>query len=326
MRRPRNGESGFASRVRSAELAQGQGAVDGGYLRLRCLLIGAAAGSHGHGGLRRFSRRDGRGGVFLVLVLDSLNRVRRLGRCSGLQSRSPYFSGVRDCGGFGEGGCFAEVSIAFEPMARALGEEVRAAALDHEAFARPMRVCELGKCRATCCHDGVFLDATERRVLEGVVEEQREALARMGWREEGFLEEQNGRCKTRSVAAHDEELAEAFPAHFPRTRCVFLDEQHRCVLQRLAVGAGRHPWFWKPVSCWMHPLLLKRRGDGRPWLTLARPGNDPAAKAGYPGFGSCTPCGMEVPGGEPGWKVLGGELELLGELAGRDLVGELAAG
>lgn len=214
--------------------------------------------------------------------------------------------------------------MAFDEMARALGDEVRAAALDHAALARPMRVCELGNCRATCCHDGVFLDPSERRVIEGVVAGQREALARFGWRNDDFLEVQGGRWKTRTREAGAGELAEDFPAHFPRTRCVFLDAQHRCVLQRLAIDEGRHPWFWKPVSCWMHPLLLRRRDDGRALLTLAQPGADPAAREGYPGFGSCTPCGMEVAGGEPAWQVLRGELELLGELAGRDLVGELA--
>lgn len=208
--------------------------------------------------------------------------------------------------------------IAFSEAARELGRQVREAALDHEAFAMPLKICELTKCRATCCHDGVFLDAEQEREIAGAVAR----LGKYGFSRSSWMETRDGRVKTATLEASDAELAEDFPAHFPRTRCVFLDEEHRCLLQRLAMDEGRHPWWWKPVSCWMHPLLLRRR-EGRPFLTLARAGQDPAVGPGYPGFGSCTPCGMPAAGGDPAWRTLRGELELLGRLGGRDLVGEL---
>jgi hypothetical protein len=128
-----------------------------------------------------------------------------------------------------------------------------------------------------------------------------------------------GRRKTATRAAAAGELAADFPPHFAATRCVFLDREHRCLLQRLALAAGRHPWFWKPVSCWMHPLQLRPAAvpDGPPVLTVLGPADDPD------GFASCTPCGRPDPGGSPAREVLAEELGFLQALAGRDFAGEL---
>lgn len=215
-------------------------------------------------------------------------------------------------------------AIAFGELQAELGRQIHEAALDHEAFAMPLKVCELATCRATCCHDGAILSGEESEVIREVVEARRERLASYGWTADACLAREGNRDRTVTVPAGDGQLAADFPAHFPRTRCVFLDAEHRCVLQRLAMDEGRHPWWWKPVSCWMHPLLLRaRERGGRPVLTVAREDNDPAAKPGHPGFGSFTPCGMPCEGGEPAWRTLRGELELLGRIGARDLVAEL---
>jgi hypothetical protein len=218
-----------------------------------------------------------------------------------------------------------EAITAYGDVEKILAQQIREAALDHEAFAMPLAICELGSCRATCCHDGVNLSADQAGVISNVVDGHREQLKGYGWDHPQFLTEEKGRPRSITLPAEPEELARDFPAHFPKTRCVFLDDSHRCVLQRLAMDEDRHPWFWKPVSCWLFPLILQAgtRG-GRPLLTLARPGKDPTAKEGYPGFSSCAPCGIAKEGGKPAWEVLRGELELLGKIGGRDLVRELA--
>ena len=89
---------------------------------------------------------------------------------------------------------------------------------------------------------------------------------------------------------------------------------------------GADPWFHKPLTCWLHPLLIKpgRRG-GRPELTLPSPENDPQKAPGYPGFASCTHCGRPDPEGEPAKVALAPELERLSLISGRDLLGELNA-
>lgn len=176
------------------------------------------------------------------------------------------------------------------------------ALIDHDSFERPMAVCELVRCRATCCHDGVILSQEEAKLL--------------GDFGDGIEELPDGRWKTRTVPAAPELLAEDFAAHFPKTRCVFLDEQHRCRWQLKAVEEKRHPWFYKPVSCWMHPLLLKNE-NGRPVLTVLSGEEDQER------FASETPCGRVAGSGVPAGQALRAELEMLGEISGRDLYGEL---
>ena len=215
-----------------------------------------------------------------------------------------------------------EGGIAFRETMEELARQVREAELDHEAFRLPLRVCELARCKAACCHDGAWLGDEEAQVIRGLIEEHGDELIELGWRGGEGVSRDGRRWRTAVVEADGADLADDFPAHFPRTRCGFLDDQHRCVLQRLAVSRGRHPWWWKPVSCWLHPLLLSRPG-GRPRLTLARPGSDPSAGEGYPGFGSCTPCGMAAEGAGDALAALAGELEMLGRIAGRDLSAEL---
>ncbi len=214
---------------------------------------------------------------------------------------------------------------AYPELERELGRQIREAAVDYESFSQRLKLCEFGSCRATCCHDGVYLTDEEQQVIGEVIQTGKARLEKYGWTGEAWLTNEGGRAK--SITLENEDPGARFPAHFPQTRCVFLDAGHRCVLQRLAMDEGRHPWFWKPISCWMHPLVLKpgERG-GRPLLMLPEPGNDPSAKRDYPGFSSCTPCGMNVADGKPATEVLREELGLLGKIACRDLVAELEAG
>jgi len=211
---------------------------------------------------------------------------------------------------------------AFKRTTAELGQQLRAAEVDHAAFARPLRRCELARCRATCCHDGVVVGGEEIEVIGALVSARAGWFAASGRGTGGRLfEEGSGRWKTATRLATQGELAEDFPAHFARTRCVFLDREHRCVLQCLALAEGRQPWFWKPVSCWMHPLVLRPSppANGPPVLTVPAPAQDPAR------FGSCTHCGRPDPGGAPAREVLGEELRMLQGIAGRDFAGELAA-
>ena len=164
-----------------------------------------------------------------------------------------------------------------------------------------------------CCHDGVYLGAEEQQVVAGVYEGD-------------FLETRKGRVKTRTVEAGQNLLGDGYPTHFPKTRCVFLDEEHRCRLQLKATAEDRHPWFWKPFPCWLHPLgFLQEESSSRPILSLPTLAKDPAKKEGYPGFASCTTCGRREESGPPAWETLLVELTFLSEISGRNLVAELSA-
>lgn len=197
-------------------------------------------------------------------------------------------------------------STAYKESAQLLGNQLREAALDHEAFESGLAVCELDQCRATCCHDGVILSKEEAQILSEMDDR------------DGIFEIEPGRFKTRTVEVEASQLPDGFPSHFPKTRCVYLDAQHRCYWQLKALEERKHPWFYKPFSCWMHPVLITR-SEGRPRLTILPRAQDSSRFASY------TPCGQTRSCAAPARLALRSELEMLGELAQRDFLGELNA-
>lgn len=211
-------------------------------------------------------------------------------------------------------------------VAADVAAQVREARLDHAAFERPLKPCELDRCRATCCHDGVHLSAAEAAMIDGLAVAGALDAYGVGWGAE-VVEARNGAWKTRVRPAAPAELAIDYPPHFPATRCVLLDAAGRCALQRLAIDQDRHQWYFKPLTCWLHPLALRPPDAtrARPELTVHGPADDPQRADGYPGFASCTHCGRPDPDGVPARAALAAELGALGLLAGRDLLGELNA-
>ncbi len=224
---------------------------------------------------------------------------------------------------------FASIS-AFGATLDGLGDLVREMEIDHAALARPLSRCDLGRCRGTCCHDGVYLDRDEVEVLTGLLRDHRDRIEALGaplpaepivrgeWR--GYV----SGPKTATRAEPMSERAENYPAHFPDTACVFLLPDARCALQQFAVEQGLDPWYYKPATCWLHPLAIEQPDDGPVTLTLHDLESDPQRFPDYDGFGSRTPCGVSpAAGGQPAWQVLAPELARLGEIGGRDLLEEI---
>lgn len=222
------------------------------------------------------------------------------------------------------------MKVAFPDTVAILAQQIREARVDHAAFETLLRPCEISRCKATCCHDGVHLSDEEAGYVEELVRSKRDDLKLLGFDipDRVIIDspERKGR-KTAVREAREGELADDFPAHFPKTRCVMLDERGYCSLQSLAMNEGVHPWSYKPLTCWMHPLVLIPTGkwEDRPVLTLVNAENDPQRRDGYAGYGSCTHCGREEEGGSPAWQVLEKELKMLGEICGRDVYAELSA-
>ncbi len=215
---------------------------------------------------------------------------------------------------------------AYPQTAQILIQQVREAHLDHDAFHAKIRSCELSRCRATCCHDGVYLSREESEGVAGWLGKHRGELVKK-WEDwpSVFFEGKGVLLKTATRKAKKKELAVDYPSHFAETRCAFLDGEGRCQIQRLDMEQGNLPWYHKPLTCWIHPILIQSPSEsgGRPIITLPNTDNDPQSAPGYPGFGSCTHCGREDPAGEPAFEVLRPELSYLSQLSGRNLCQEL---
>ena len=224
---------------------------------------------------------------------------------------------------------FASFS-AFRDTLDGLGDLVREMEIDHIALSRPLSRCELGRCRGTCCHDGVYLDRDEVNVLSDLLLHHRAEIEALGaplppepivhgeWR--GYVSGPKTATRPEPMA----ERAENYPSHFPDTACVFLLSDSRCSLQQFAVNQSLDPWHYKPATCWLHPLAIEQPDDGSVILTLHDSESDPQRFPDYDGFGSRTPCGVSpVAGGQPAWQVLSAELQRLGDIGGRDLLGEI---
>ena len=224
----------------------------------------------------------------------------------------------------------SEEKTAYLKTAEILADQLREALVDHEAFDQKVKPCELAKCRATCCHDGVYLSEEEAEGIRALLNKHGDKFAEYGLSlpDQPVIKARGGRSlKTATREAEAGELADDYPEHFPKTRCVFLDREGRCGIQRLSMDEGREPWFDKPLTCWIHPIVIMpaSRERSRPLVTLVSPDNDPQKAEGYPGFASCTHCGRPDEDGKKARQVLTAELEMLGLISGRDILGELNA-
>jgi hypothetical protein len=219
---------------------------------------------------------------------------------------------------------------AYPETAEVVATQLREALLDHAAFEQKIKPCELERCRATCCYDGVYLSEEEAAGVARLLSRHRGRLLGYGLTlpETPVISSRGGQSlKTATRSADEGELAVDFPKHFAKTRCVFLDRQGRCGIQMLSVEEGRDAWFDKPLTCWIHPIVIlpAGRARSRPLVTVVNPENDPQKAEGYPGFASCTHCGRPDDSGVPAREALAPELKMLGAISGRDLLGELNA-
>jgi hypothetical protein len=174
----------------------------------------------------------------------------------------------------------------------------------------PLRlsVCDVRQCEATCCHDGAYLRDGEEAFLVELVERVPALAARLP---RPFIVDGvwGGEYLGRKTATRPHDYRNpGYPAHFPRTRCVFADADGFCELEKFARARGQHPWTFKPAVCWMFPL---EDDDGVPARPPRDPESDPYRTADYPGYSPFTPCGRHDPAGKPWRNALSREIDYL---------------
>lgn len=219
-----------------------------------------------------------------------------------------------------------ESLTAYQDDEATLRSRIGGGQVDAASFQRPVARCAISTCRGMCCYDGVYLSPESAAVAERVARQHAAFFADLCLAPpdrvivEGDWFWKKGGLKTAVTHRPFSKTVEGFPPHFTDTACVFLTGDGHCALQLLSVQLGRHPWYYKPVKCWMHPITLE--GEARAVLLLHSDQTDPYRVPGYDGFVSRIFCGRTCPGGAPASVVLADELAFLSRIVGRDLLSE----
>jgi hypothetical protein len=171
----------------------------------------------------------------------------------------------------------------------------------------------------------VHLTQEQADVIRAIVDVNREYFASLGIDlpdevvVEGVWRGEPSGLKTALKVWNYREKVAGFPSHWDNTACVFLSPEGYCGLQIYSQDMGMHPWYYKPLTCWLHPINFPEAGG----ITIYNKGNDPTIHPDYPGFNVVTLCGKSFDDGEPAKVVFEDELKFLGEIVGRDFTAEL---
>ena len=220
-----------------------------------------------------------------------------------------------------------DVSLTGYPLSeKRLRQNLSKVVLDLKAFEQKLIRCELSSCRGMCCYDGVYVDEDAASAIQKLAEEEADFFEGLGLNLpehviiKGTWEGLSG-LKT-AVREHpfSAEISD-YPAHFNNTSCVFRLQDGRCSLQLLSVERGFHRWYFKPFSCWLHPIHISYKA-GIPRINLYSRETDPNHLENYDGFVSKTKCGAVRECGEKAHQVLREELEYLGKITDQDLLSQ----
>ncbi len=143
-------------------------------------------------------------------------------------------------------------------------------------------------CDARCCHDGVYLkDGEEERILDFVARHSEDfADLKPPLIVDGDWPGQEDERKTEKIPRDD--YGDDYPAHFTKTKCIFLDDQKRCRLEYVSEIHNEDPNDVKPISCRMFPMRLE---NGKYVVPSGKREDDPDNIGDeYPGFISFMPC------------------------------------
>lgn len=217
---------------------------------------------------------------------------------------------------------------AYPQTESAVQKSLSQASIDVESFKQLLKPCSLSSCRGMCCYDGVYIGKESAEVIQKLADEDAPFFRAIGlnlpeqvivdgeWKGEIYGK------KTEVKEKNFSGIVKNYPTHFNNTACVFLLDDGRCGLQVISEYKGLHPWYYKPFTCWMHPLAISYEEEFN-CLLLHTDESDPCRFPDYDGFVTKTFCGKIRICGQPAHNVLEEELRFLGKIVGRDFVEEI---
>jgi hypothetical protein len=162
-----------------------------------------------------------------------------------------------------------------------------------------LHYCDLKDCQGICCSDGAMLRPEEERLIHKLVKKFPEHFKDLP--KTYIIDEEWAHGIGRKTEVRKFRYANK-PAHFKHTKCVFGDDEGKCILQTLAVKQGVHKWKYKPMGCWLFPLEGDEKGLVAPPRTRREDTNNLGPE--YPGFATFTPCGKHSEKGKVWWIAL----------------------
>jgi Fe-S-cluster containining protein len=105
------------------------------------------------------------------------------------------------------------------------------------------------QCNGECCHYGVYTDLKESEAIMAMKDKIIDAM-------------DESQTKDTSVWFEKPQKDDDFESGFAvgtelyNNKCVFLDKNGLCTLQKLADAEGKHKWDYKPIYCVLFPFVV----------------------------------------------------------------------
>jgi hypothetical protein len=194
--------------------------------------------------------------------------------------------------------------------------KLKGSSIELDSFNRPLKPCNLNKCKGMCCYDGVYVNEEEDRVITTIWKQHNDFFKSLGIpaEEAPIIEtELNGRKrrKTATKPRAFSQIVNNYPKFFSDTACIFLTKEGHCSLQLLSIHQSRHKWYYKPLTCSLHPISISFL-DKR--IFLPTEDTDPHRSEGYAGYSSQTQCGQLCSDGPLAKETLAEELQFLANI------------
>ena len=212
------------------------------------------------------------------------------------------------------------------------------AEIDLGSFKRKIQQCSLTVCRGMCCYDGVLLTEEDAEIVRDIAAQNTSFFTNLGLQlpDRVIIDYPNYEkydvvnCEWHGVSgsqvtavkeAKFSSLLDSFPESFDNTACIFLTDRGKCGLQMLSEARGLHPWYYKPFTCWLHPIMLIPLTNNNILIQLPNEENQP--QWGGAIFTTHTICGKTHELGEPAYLILEEELKFLSAIVGRNFEDEV---
>lgn len=199
-------------------------------------------------------------------------------------------------------------------------QSLSGAVLDVPAFLTKLAHCTYEPASCYCCAMGAYVTAGEAEQVRTQIHQKPNFFDYINVNKAPLTQWENRTQEHFVQKPCSYTLPNLKPEH--HTACSMRDDAGRCSLQSLAMSEGKHPWWYKPLECWLFPIVIVPGTPPR--ITLASHVPGLYGEEENPDFLQHARCAQtDEKSGAPAYQKLAQELEMLGKLLKRDLLAEI---